>query len=434
MTIALLVLLAISLALQIYCIFRVTSRETEQLAPRFDMLERNAERLERSLREEISKNRDENARLAREDREELAEALTRFNDLIVKSVQQLAEGQRERLEKLTETNERKLESLRAVVDERLRLLQEDNTTKLEQMRNTVDEKLQSTLETRLDSSFKQVSERLEQVHRGLGEMQGLAAGVGDLKRVLTNVKSRGAWGEVQLEALLSEILIPSQYAKNVKTNSRSDDLVEFAIKLPGQGNGNPEVFLPVDSKYPIEDYQRLLDALENADTKAIEEARRSLDRSIKVFAKDISTKYLNPPSTTDFGIMFLPTEGLYAEVVRRPGLMENLQREFRVVLSGPATFGAFLNSLQMGFKTLAIEKRSSEVWSLLGAVKTDFARFTVALEGVKNKIEKASSAMETAAVRSRQIERRLKNVEGLPETETQALLPELTIEEDVANT
>lgn len=430
MTTLLIVLVSVSLILQVLLLVRGKNSAGQDFLARFDGLQRDGERLERGLRDEITKNREEALSQARHNREELAAALTRFNELIVKNIQHLAQSQREQLDRLTETNEKKLEYLRTTVDERLRHIQEDNGKRLEEMRVTVDEKLQGTLETRLGESFKLVSERLEQVHKGLGEMQGLAVGVGDLKRVLTNVKTRGSWGEVQLERLLSEVLSPAQYAKNVKTNENSNDLVEFVIRLPGQGEGAAEVLLPIDSKYPIEDYQRLLEAQETADPKALEDARRGLERSIKLFAKDISSKYLHPPATTDFGILFLPTEGLYAEVVRSPGLIELLQRECRIVLSGPATFAAFLNSLQMGFRTLTIEKRSSEVWSLLGAVKNEFGKFTDVLDAVKKKLQSASDTMDKASVRSRAIQRKLRDVEALPASETDLLLPETLVEQD----
>jgi DNA recombination protein RmuC len=293
-------------------------------------------------------------------------------------------------------------------------LQTENTAQLEKMRVTVDEKLQGTLEKRLGESFKQVSERLELVHKGLGEMQHLATGVGDLKKVLTNVKTRGMWGEVQLGAILSEILSHQQYAENVRVNPNTSEVVEFAVRLPGRGASESELWLPIDAKFPIEDYQRFVAAQEQADLESMEEARKSLEARIKQCAKDISSKYIQPPHTTDFAIMFLPLEGLYAEVAQRRGLIETLQRDYRVVVNGPSNFAAFLNSLQMGFRTLAIEKRSSEVWALLGAVKNEFGKFGDTLDAVKKKLEAASNQMNTVSVRSRQIERKLKNVEVLP--------------------
>jgi DNA recombination protein RmuC len=313
--------------------------------------------------------------------------------------------------------------VQTTVEARLKQIQEDNSRQLDQMRATVDEKLQGTLEKRLGESFKQVSERLEQVHKGLGEMQTLASGVGDLKRALTNVKIRGGWGEIQLEALLEEILAPEQFDRNVRTNEASDERVEFAIKLPGKDDGSKDpIWLPIDAKFPIEDYQRLVDAQERADSEAAEVSSRMLVTRIKGCAKDICDKYICPPKTTDFGIMFLPTEGLYAEVVRRTGLVETIQRECRVVIAGPTTIAALLNSLQMGFRSLAIQKRSSEVWKLLGAVKTEFGKFGDVLDGVKKKLEQATNTMDGAARRSRAIERRLRTVEDLPPSEAQLLL------------
>jgi DNA recombination protein RmuC len=321
-----------------------------------------------------------------------------------------------------------MEAVRQVVDARLKQIQEDNTRQLDRMRETVDEKLQSTLEKRLGESFKQVSERLEQVHQGLGDMRNLAAGVGDLKKVLTNVKARGTWGEVQLGALLEEILAPEQYAKNVKIHEHSNDFVEFAIKLPGQGDANADpLWIPVDAKFPVEDYQRLLDAQEKSDTVAADEAAKFLETRIKSEAKDISQKYLAPPKTTDFGIMFLPSEGLYAEVIRRTALVQLLQREYHIVISGPSTFAAFLNSLQMGFRSLAIQKRSSEVWKVLGEVKTAFGKFGDLLDTVHKKLVNATDSMDDVRKRSRAIQRKLRNVQELPGASAEVLLEDKTI-------
>ncbi len=310
--------------------------------------------------------------------------------------------------------------LRATLHERLTEIQNDTAKKLEEMRRTVDEKLHATLEQRLGESFKQVSDRLEQVHRGLGEMQTLASGVGDLKRVLTNVKTRGTWGEVQLGTLIEQMLTPDQYEKNVRTVPGSNDLVEFAIKLPGKDEGSP-VWLPIDAKFPVEDYQRLMDAHDRVDMEQIEQAAKALENRIKQEARTIRDKYLEPPHTTDFGIMFLPTEGLYAEVLRRPGLADTIQRDYRVIISGPTTFAAVLNSLQMGFRTLAIEQRSSEIWILLGAVKTEFGKFGDVIDATKKKLEDASRHFEKVGQRTRAINRKLKDVEALPVAEDVAL-------------
>ncbi len=302
--------------------------------------------------------------------------------------------------------------VRETLTQRLAEIQLDTSNKLEQMRQTVDEKLHATLEQRLGESFKLVSDRLEQVHRGLGEMQTLATGVGDLKRVLTNVKSRGTWGEVQLGALIEQTLTIEQYSKNIATRPNSRDIVEFAIRLPGQEEGKP-VWLPIDAKFPVEDYQRLTDAQDRADLQEIESAAKALETRIKAEAKTIREKYIEPPYTTDFAILFLPTEGLYAEVLRRQGLLEFLQNDFRVTVAGPSTFSAMLNSLQMGFKTLSIEKRSSQIWSTLGQVKTEFSKFGEAIEATKKRLDAASKQFEAVDIRTRKINRALSNVEAV---------------------
>lgn len=303
---------------------------------------------------------------------------------------------------------------------RLGEIQRDNAQKLEEMRKTVDEKLHATLEQRLGESFKQVSDRLEAVHRGLGEMQNLATGVGDLKRVLTNVKSRGTWGEVQLGALIEQTLTIDQYQKNISTKPGSRDLVEFAIRLPGPSAESP-VWLPVDAKFPMEDYQRLMDAQDQADIEGMESAAKSLENRIKLEAKTIREKYIEPPHTTDFAILFVPTEGLYAEVMRRQGLLELLQRDFRVTVAGPSTFSAMLNSLHMGFRTLAIEKRSSEIWNTLGQIKTEFGKFGEVIDATRKKLDAASKSFETVDVRTRKINKTLSGVEALPITSTALL-------------
>lgn len=327
-----------------------------------------------------------------------------------------------RLHQLTESNESRLNALRETLDRQLLALRQGNELKLEQMRATVDEKLQTTLEKRLGESFKFVSERLEAVQRGLGEMQTLAIGVGDLKRVLTNVKARGVWGEVQLGAILEQILTPDQYARNVKTREDSGDHVEFVVRLPGRGAGGDEVWLPIDCKFPKEDYERLVDAAERADVDEVKRASDSLLRGIRNSAKEISEKYLNPPRTTDFAILFLPTEGLYAEVLRHPGLGQELQQKYRVIAAGPTTLAATLNSLRMGFHTLAIEQRSSEVWKVLGAVRTEFGKFGEVLGKVQRQLLLASNAIDETGRRTRAMERTLKQVERLPESESREKL------------
>ncbi len=347
--------------------------------------------------------------------------LTKLTEANEQRLGALRESNEQRLNALREGTEQRLEALRETLERRLRELQGDNAAKLEEMRRTVDEKLHATLEQRLGASFKQVSDRLEQVHKGLGEMQALASDVGDLKRVLSNVKTRGTWGEVQLASLLEQLLVPEQYAANVAPVPGSNERVEFAIRLPGRGDDAP-VWLPIDAKFPREDYERLVIAQENADPVAAEAAARQLEQRLRLEAKTIRTKYVSPPDTTDFALMFLPTEGLYAEVVRRPGLMDDLQRSWRVVVAGPSTLAAILSSLQMGFRTLAVEKRSSEVWQLLGAVKTEFGKFGDVLAKTKEQIDRASTTLGSAAVRTRAIERRLRDVESLPETTSAQML------------
>jgi DNA recombination protein RmuC len=414
------------------------------LEGRLGVLGEQIERTERGVREELARNRTEAASAAHESRgeltgavdqlrvqqtdaarsarEELHRSLTDFGESLAIRVTEMATLQKSQLDSfsrqmqsLTESNELKFERLREAVELRLKSLQDENSRKLEEVRATVDEKLHATLEQRLGQSFRQVSEQLEQVHRGLGEMQNLATGVGDLKRVLTNVKTRGTWGEIQLGAILEQILTPDQYARNVATRSGSADRVEYAVRLPGRESGDAGVvWLPIDAKFPQEDYQRLLDAQEQANPVLADEAGRQLELRIKAEAKSIREKYLDPPHTTDFAILFLPIEGLYAEVLRRPGLADGLQREARVTIAGPTTLAAILNSLQMGFRTLAIEKRSSEVWALLGGVKTEFSRFGEVLEKTQKKLQEASNTIEAATVRSRTIERKLRTVQDLP--------------------
>jgi DNA recombination protein RmuC len=378
--------------------------------------ENNQDKLEKTLRTEMSENRRE---------------FRQFNDSVLARMAEIASLQTTQLDafsrqlfSLTQTNEQKLDKMRETIEERLKGLQADNSRQLEQMRATVDEKLHATLEKRLGESFKLVSDRLELVHKGLGEMQTLASGVGDLKKVLANVKTRGIWGEIHLANLLEQILTIDQYEKNVATKPGSNDRVEFAIKLPGRDKTDRPVWLPIDAKFPQEDYQRLLDAQDQANQEKAEEAAKCLEVRVKNEAKDIRDKYLDPPYTTDFAIMFLPIEGLFAEVLRRPGLSETLLRDYRVVITGPTTLAALLNSLQMGFKTLAVEKRSSEVWALLGAVKTEFGRFGEMLEKTQKKLLEASNSIETAARKTRTIERKLRAVEEVPAQETIRLLEE----------
>ncbi len=375
------------------------------------LFEKVQERTERAVREEFSRSREESNWAAQRSREEIGSTLKGVGDTL-----------HQQLTSLMQTNDQKLEGVRVSVEIRLKALQEDNAKQLDQMRATVDEKLQGTLEKRLGESFKLVSERLEQVYKGLGEMQTLATGVGDLKKMLTNVKTRGTWGEVQLSQLLEQVLTPEQYAANVATKG-GNERVEFAIRLPGRGEDRDDVvWLPIDAKFPVEDYQRMVEAQERGDPEAAEGAARQLDARIRQCAKDISDKYLDPPHTTDFGILFLPTEGLFAEVIRRTGLPDQIQRDFRVVIAGPTTLWSILNSLQMGFRTLTIQKRSGEVWNLLAAVKTEWTKYGEVLDKVQKQLHLATDTLERAQVRTRAIGRKLKGVQELPLDQANALL------------
>jgi DNA recombination protein RmuC len=376
------------------------ARAAADLAARLNALAASSAEFERSLRQDLA--------IART--EQLAAAQAARTDLTATLFQ------------LTQTNEQRLDAIRQAVEQRLDVVRSENAQKLEQIRATVDEKLQTTLDQRLGASFKQVSDRLEQVHKGLGEMQALAVGVGDLKRVLTNVKTRGTWGEVQLATLLAEVLTPQQYETNVETIPGTGKRVEFAIRLPGRGDDGSPCWLPVDAKFPLDDWQRLQDALERADAPAADVARKALAEFLRLQAKTIHDLYVEPPYTTDFAILFVPTEGLYAEMMSRPGFAEALQRDFRVTLCGPTNFLALLNSLQMGFRTIAIERRSSEVWKVLGAVKSEFAKFGEVLAKTKERIDKAGEELERAGVRSRAIARELRNVEALPEPDAARLI------------
>jgi DNA recombination protein RmuC len=408
MELILIIIILILLVIGFVVLYLRVGKDSVDLTPlinKLDMLQNFQERTDRSIRDEISKFREEMKTGAHQERAELTVSLKSFSDSV----------------------EQKMTVVGQLVDEKLKQIQEDNTRQLDRMRETVDEKLHSTLEKRLGEAFKQVSERLEQVHQGLGDMRNLAADVGDLRKVLTNVKTRGTWGEVQLGALLEEILSPEQYAKNVKIKENSSELVEFAIKLPGKDDSPADhVLIPVDAKFPVEDYQRLLDAQEKADTTAADGAVRQLEASIKKAAKDISQKYIAPPKTTDFGIMFLPAEGLYAEVIRRTALVQMLQREYHIVITGPTTFAALLNSLQMGFRALAIQKRSSEVWKVLGEVKSAFGRFGDTLDAVHKRLEQAANSVDDARKKSKTIQNKLRAVEILPDASAEVLLEDKT--------
>jgi len=440
-----LIFLTVALLLLLMLFRKASQADASVLFPRLDSFEKTQERTERAVREEVARSRDEQGSAAREQRQELTGAFKTFGDSVVRRMMDVSTIQTEStartmgefanlqkiqleamsaaLGKLAESNGKKLEEIRGTVEARLRSMQTDNAAQLDRMRQTVDEKLQGTLEKRLGESFRLVSERLEMVHKGLGEMQSLATGVGDLKKVLTNVKTRGTWGEVQLGALLEQVLNPDQFAANVATK-HGGERVEFAVRLPGPAlDRNETVWLPIDAKFPVEDYQRLVEAQERGDIEGVEVAGKQLETRVKACAGDICRKYLNPPETTDFAILFLPIEGLFAEVIRRTGLTEVLQRECRVVIAGPTTLWSILSSLQMGFRTLAIQKRSSEVWNLLAAVKTEWTKYGEVLDAVQKKLHQASETIEKAQVRSRVIGRKLKDVQELPVAEAVALLP-----------
>lgn len=422
-------LLALIFVLLIFLVSRLKNYDLTDLKQELSYMVKNYERLEKLFRDEIGRIKDDTLILHKGLREELNRNVFDFTNTIRAQMSDMTNMQKNQFEifsnqlsVLVQTLEQRLDKINVTVENRLKMLQDDTNKKLEDMRAIVDNKLHETLEKRLGESFKLVSERLEQVHKGLGEMQNLASSVGDLKNILSNVKTRGIWGEIQLENLLSQILSPDQYAKNVQTKKGSNERVEFAIKLPGKNDESSVVWLPIDAKFPQEDYQRLLNFYDKCDEKGIEEAKKQLEKSIKKCAGDIRDKYINPPDTTDFGILFLPVEGLYAEVLRLPDLVEVLQRDFKIVIAGPTTLAAFLNSLQMGFKTLAIEKRSSEVWKLLGAVKTDFSKFGSLLEDASNKLLKAHESIDTAVKKTRSIEKKLKEVQELPSNEVEEIL------------
>jgi len=389
----------------------------------------NLERVEKSVKDEFQRNRQETNEISKTDRDELSNSLKSFENKFNDNVKEFKDllrlsfsdfnKQQLDVNKLSTENIKQIET---TIEKELKAIREDNTKQLDEMRKTVDEKLQTTLEKRLGESFKQVSERLEQVHKGLGEMQNIATGVGDLKKVLANVKTRGVLGEYQLENILEQILTPEQYGKNVATKKGSQANVEFAVRLPGKESGR-DVWLPIDSKFPIEDYHSLLDAFETGDKSLIESSQNNLIKRIESSAKSISEKYIDPPNTTDFGIMFLPVESLYAEVLRHPGLFETLQKKYKITVTGPTTLSALLNSLQMGFRTLAVQRRSSEVWDILKAVKSEFSQFSVVLEKVHKQIDTASGTLETLRTRRTNVlERKLREVETIPSLESKRIL------------
>ena len=414
------------------------SVQTAWQQQQFAAAQAQSERLERELRTEISQSGVQGRQEAMHNLtlfqqsllQQSAEATRTQNQQIDALAQQLALLQKsltdslaQQVNALSEANARRLTEMRGTMETQLAQLQQSNAAKLDEMRQTVDEKLQATLQARLGESFKQVADRLEQVHKGLGEMHTLAQGVGDLKHLLTNVKTRGMFGEAQLASLLEQVLTPEQYAVQVATRPGDKNRVDFAIRLPGRSDSGEPVWLPIDAKFPNEDYERLLEAQGRADPVQAELCAKALENRIKLEAKSIAEKYLEPPHTTDFAVMFLPTEGLYAEVLRRPGLMETLQRDHRVTLAGPTNLMAMLNALQMGFRTLALEKRSSEVWQVLGAVKTEFGKFGDVLDKVRNQTQTVLNTLDQAQTRSNVMSRALRQVDALPESQAQALLP-----------
>jgi DNA recombination protein RmuC len=427
-------MLGVILAIQIgFAIIWILTRRAADpdaaVKPILEELRSSEKRTEAALHNELARDRVETLRQARELREEVGqriEALRESTDKSARDMRTEVTDQLERfrtsLSEISQAQDKRLEAIRETLDAKVKELQESNALKLDEMRKTVDEKLHGALEKRLGESFKQVSERLEVVHKGLGEMQSLASGVGDLKRLMSNVKTRGTWGEMQLGSLLENFLAPEQFASNVETLPESGERVEFAIRLPGRDDGEGTVWLPVDAKFPQEDYQRLLEAEEQGDGAALEVARKGLERAVRLSAREIASKYVNPPHTTDFAILFVPVESLYAELLRRPGLVNGIQHEMKVVLSGPTTFAALLNSLQMGFRTLAIQQRTSEVWEVLGAVKAEFGKFGQVLDKVQKKLNEANNVMETAKRRSRVMQRKLKEVEAMPDTQAEELL------------
>jgi DNA recombination protein RmuC len=427
------VLLLVVVVVLLLQLLRRPAADLTPLLAKLDTASALQERVERAFKDELSQGRVESTNQSRALREELQLSLTTSTNNLMATVDRISRVQKERLEefstvqklqldtfakaleKLIESNEKKSNDLRMLVENKLASIQTDNAAKLEEMRRTVDEKLQGALDKRLGESFKLVSDRLEAVHKGLGEMQHLATGVGDLKRVLTNVKTRGTWGEIQLGNLLEQILTPDQFERNVSPTGVGRATVEFAIKLPGRDEEDgKQVWLPIDAKFPKEDYERLVDASERGDAFAVEQAAKDLEIRVRGQARDIRDKYIKAPFTTDFALLYLPTEGLYAEVLRRPGLFDSIQRDMRVVVVGPTTLAAVLNSLQIGFRTLAIEKRSGEIRKVLLAVKTEFSKFGEVLEKVKKKLDEAGNVIDDAAKRKNAVERSLRSVEGLP--------------------
>lgn len=417
------------LILNIMLLLRSRKAENFETSTRLDQFEKNLEKNQLGLKDEFGRNREDFSRSSKEARDDLQKTFMNFSTLVeekFKGVLELvgksSQDSRAELGLSLKSFEAKLEKQRESIEIKLKSIQDDNNAKLEKMRETVDEKLHKTLETRLGESFKLVSERLELVQKGLGEMQSLATGVGDLKKVLSNVKTKGVLGEYQLENILEQLLTVEQFGKNIKTKSGSNDMVEFAVKIPNKDDSSKILWLPIDAKFPTENYEQLMAAYEAGEAVEIERCKRALEQTIKLFAKGIKAKYIDPPNTTDFAIMFLPFEGLFAEVLRISGLFENIQREHKITITGPTTISAFLSSLQMGFRSLAVEKRTSEIWEILGAVRTEFGKFGTVLEKTKDRLDQASREIENAGVRSRAIERKLRDVQTLPQQDALRVL------------
>lgn len=418
MEMVIIILLVVIIVLQIALFIFSMMKSRDGGDDMIETLKSMQEQSDKVLREDIRNLRQDHQEQTKDVRTELVNQLHTFNDTLLKRMHESSVTQKnqfdtfsQQLTELTRHNDERLEAVRKTLETKLGDLQKDNNSKLEKMRETVDEKLHATLEKRLTQSFQSVSDRLEQVHKGLGEMQTLASGVGDLKKVISNVKTRGIWGEVQLAQILEQMLSPEQYQSNVATKKGERGSVEFAIKLPGRDKDQEHIWLPIDAKFPIEDYQRLVDASEEGNLEAITEAQKAIEKRFKEQAKTIQSKYLDPPHTTDFALMFVPVEGLYAEVLKIPGFVDQIQRDYRVIITGPTTITAILNSLQMGFRTLAIEKQSSEIWKTLSEVKTEFGRFGDVLDKTQKKLQEASNHIDSGSTRARAIERKLRHVD-----------------------
>ena len=425
-TIILLIVLIITIIINIYLTFKKKGNNNEEVLTKLVKMDADIARIDPLIRDEFGRNRNETLSAFRENREELSKSFKLLGETLSKTVTDLSVAQKNQFESYSNRLSQNVKEMRETVEGKLTSIQEDNNKKLEEMRKTVDEKLQESINKRFNESFELISKRLEEVQKGLGEMQTLASDVGGLKKVLTNVKTRGTFGEVQLESLLEQILSPEQYDTQVSIRKNSQERVDATVNLPGQTDDNTALLLPIDSKFPVEDYQRLYDAYEAGETKeTILSLRKRFDDSVKSTAKSIAAKYINPPVTTDFAIMFVPSEGIYAEILRGAELFESLRRDFRITVVGPTNLAAFLSSLQMGFRTLAIQKRTSEVWTILGAVKTEFGKFGDVLDRASNQLQTVANSITNAGVRTRAIEKRLRSVESLPQEQSTVILGEV---------